>query len=61
VQTCSKCNASSPDYADTCVNCDADLRQFSATAVALKEWVKTGVCAQSGSPWPTTPVRTATS
>jgi hypothetical protein len=36
VQTCSKCNASSPDTAAVCVNCNADLREFSATAVALK-------------------------
>jgi hypothetical protein len=36
VQTCSKCNASSPDYAAACVNCKADLGEFSATSVALK-------------------------
>jgi hypothetical protein len=36
MQTCSKCNASSPDTANTCVNCNADLSEFSATAVALK-------------------------
>jgi hypothetical protein len=36
VQTCSKCNASSPDTARTCVHCRADLSEFSATAVALK-------------------------
>ena len=36
MQTCSKCNATSPDAALTCVNCKADLREFSATAVALK-------------------------
>jgi hypothetical protein len=36
MQTCSKCNASSPDYALTCVNCNTDLSEFSATMVALK-------------------------
>lgn len=36
MQTCSKCNASSPDNALTCVNCNADLSEFSATTVALK-------------------------
>ena len=36
MRTCSKCNASSPDAALTCVNCQADLSEFSATAVALK-------------------------
>lgn len=36
MQTCSKCNASSPDTASTCVNCKADLKTFSTTAVALK-------------------------
>ena len=36
MQTCSKCNASSPDNAHACLNCSADLTEFSATAVALK-------------------------
>ena len=36
MQTCSKCNASSPDHAVKCVNCNADLKLFSTTAVALK-------------------------
>jgi hypothetical protein len=36
VQTCSKCNASSPDTANACLNCNASLREYSATAVALK-------------------------
>ena len=36
MQTCSKCNAASPDNATTCVNCHAELDEFSATAVALK-------------------------
>jgi len=38
MQTCSRCNASSPDDAKNCVNCQADLREFSTTAVALKRW-----------------------
>jgi hypothetical protein len=36
MQTCSKCNAGSPDEALTCGNCHSDLGLFSATAVALK-------------------------
>lgn len=36
VQTCSKCNTQSPDSATSCNNCQADLREFSTTAVALK-------------------------
>lgn len=36
MQTCSKCNASSPDTAAACVKCGAVLHEFSATAVALK-------------------------
>jgi hypothetical protein len=36
MQTCSNCNASSPDNALVCINCYADLSQFSATSVALK-------------------------
>jgi hypothetical protein len=36
MQTCSKCNASSPDSAQTCIHCNADLQELSATAVALK-------------------------
>ncbi len=35
MQTCSRCNTSSPDNATNCVNCNADLAQFSTTAVAL--------------------------
>ncbi len=38
MQTCSRCNASSPDTNLECVNCKADLREFSATAVALKHF-----------------------
>jgi hypothetical protein len=36
MQTCSKCNASSPDHALTCINCNANLREFSSTAITLK-------------------------
>jgi hypothetical protein len=36
MQTCSKCNASSPDDALMCSNCQADLQEFSTSAVALK-------------------------
>jgi len=36
MRTCSKCNAASPDNALTCINCHADLTEFSATTVALK-------------------------
>ena len=36
MQTCSKCNASSPDNAHTCVNCNASLDEFSASSMALK-------------------------
>jgi len=38
VRTCSLCNASSPDQATQCVNCQADLAVFSTTAVALKNF-----------------------
>ena len=38
MQTCSKCNASSPDLALECVNCHADLREFSVSVVALKQY-----------------------
>jgi hypothetical protein len=37
VQTCSKCFTQSPDSTDLCPNCQADLQQFSTTAVALKQ------------------------
>jgi hypothetical protein len=36
MQTCSRCNASSPDHALNCINCNAVLREFSATSMALK-------------------------
>lgn len=37
MQICSKCNHRSPDSADLCENCKADLREFSTRAVALKK------------------------
>jgi hypothetical protein len=37
VQTCTRCSASSPDDAQTCANCKADLSQWSETSVALKQ------------------------
>jgi hypothetical protein len=36
VQICSKCQTQSQDTATYCSQCQADLRQFSETAVALK-------------------------
>ncbi|MGZ6345999.1 MAG: hypothetical protein ACXWNC_00300, partial [Anaerolineales bacterium] len=36
MQTCSICNASSPDDSLNCVSCSANLSEFSATNVALK-------------------------
>ena len=36
MQTCSKCFSLSPDSAKLCTNCQADLREHSSTAVALK-------------------------
>lgn len=36
MQTCSQCNASSPDTALQCVRCGTDLTRFSARAVALR-------------------------
>lgn len=38
MQTCSRCNASSPDTATNCVNCKSDLKEYSTTAVALKNF-----------------------
>jgi hypothetical protein len=37
MQTCSICNASSPDDELACVNCKNDLGKFSTTNVALKK------------------------
>jgi hypothetical protein len=38
MQTCILCNASSPDQANHCKNCGADLKEHSATAQALKRF-----------------------
>jgi hypothetical protein len=38
VQTCSLCNASSPDQASHCVNCKADLAENSTIVQALKRF-----------------------
>lgn len=38
MQTCSKCNALSPDEAKYCGNCDADLSEYSTTTVARKRF-----------------------
>lgn len=40
MQTCSRCNASSPDLALECNHCHADLREFSVNAVALKQFIQ---------------------
>lgn len=36
MQTCSNCNATSPDTALECSSCQANLLEYSSTAVALK-------------------------
>lgn len=38
MQTCSRCNASSPDTAQACANCQANLGEFSVNNVALKSF-----------------------
>ena len=38
MQTCSLCNAQSPDSALQCVSCQGNLAEFSMTAVALKRF-----------------------
>ena len=38
MQTCSRCNASSPDTAINCVNCNSALSDLSTTSVALKNF-----------------------
>jgi hypothetical protein len=38
VQTCTQCYAQSPDAADRCLSCQADLKEFSQTAMALKRF-----------------------
>jgi hypothetical protein len=39
MQTCHQCNAQSPDSALNCVNCDADLSEYSTTNYAKKEFI----------------------
>lgn len=39
MQTCTRCNATSPDTAKECVHCHADLREFSVSAAALKTYL----------------------
>lgn len=36
MQICSRCYAQSPDAALQCVNCQAELKEYSTAAVALK-------------------------
>ncbi len=38
MQTCTNCNAQSPDVARNCVNCGADLSEMSTTAIARKRF-----------------------
>ena len=38
MQTCSLCNASSPDQARHCMNCQADLSEYSTTVRAIKRF-----------------------
>ncbi len=38
MQTCSRCNAQSPDTASACSNCGADLSVYSTSAVTLKNF-----------------------
>ena len=38
MQTCSRCQTLAPDDASHCPHCDADLKEFSTSAVALKEF-----------------------
>jgi hypothetical protein len=38
LQTCSRCNSSSPDTALKCLNCQAELSEFSVTTVTLKKF-----------------------
>jgi len=37
MQTCSRCQTQSPDTVQICPSCHADLKEFSETAVALKQ------------------------
>ena len=38
MQTCSKCQTQSPDAATICAGCQADLSEWSESAVALKRF-----------------------
>lgn len=38
MQTCSRCNASSPDTAINCVNCKSNLSELSTVALALRNF-----------------------
>lgn len=38
MQTCSQCDTQAPDSALFCPSCEADLREFSTTTVALKKF-----------------------
>ena len=40
MQTCSLCNAQSPDSAEFCVECHADLRIYSTANIALKKFIE---------------------
>ena len=40
MQVCSKCHHSNPDTVTYCENCEADLREFSNTAIALQRMQK---------------------
>jgi hypothetical protein len=40
VQTCSKCAQQSPDTATNCINCQADLSEWSERAVAYKRFME---------------------
>jgi hypothetical protein len=37
MQTCSRCHTQSPDTVQSCPSCQADLKEFSETAVALQQ------------------------
>jgi hypothetical protein len=39
MQICSRCSTSVPDSVKECTNCQADLVQFSMTAVSLKKLI----------------------
>lgn len=39
MQTCSKCHFISPDSEENCINCGADLSEFSESALTLKKFI----------------------